>query len=201
LELVEAFRKGDASALTVLLRAYQRRIYSICYRMLRNEEDARDASQDCMIKVMEGLPCFDSRARLSTWVIRITINCCISHLRRRKLRGHASLDQPMDTGGLHAGGREEYAAMSGHALLEGGEPRPPERVEKEEARRAVLSALGRLDPSMRAVLILRDMQDLDYVQIAEVLEVPVGTVKSRLFRARAALRDLIEAETGGEQNG
>lgn len=191
LELVEAYKRGEAEAVAILLRAYQRRMYSICYRMLRNEEDARDLTQDSMIKVMEGLTGFDSRARLSTWIIRITMNACISHMRKQKLRAHASIDQPIDTAGGF-GGHLDQAAPSGRSILEAGEPGPPDRVEMEEARAAVLRALDRLEPAMRAVIILRDMQDLDYQQIAEVLEVPVGTVKSRLFRARAALREQLE---------
>jgi len=193
LELVEEYKRGDAEAVAILLRAYQRRMYSICYRMLRNEEDSRDLTQDSMIRVMEGLAGFDSRARLSTWIVRVTMNCCISHIRKRKLRTHASIDQPIDTAGFQDPNAEQIVA-SGRSILEGGEPGPADRVEMEETRAAVIRALDRLDPSMRAVIILRDMQELDYQQVAEVLEVPVGTVKSRLFRARAALRDLIEAE-------
>jgi RNA polymerase sigma-70 factor (ECF subfamily) len=196
LELVEEFRRGNSAALAILLRAYQRRMYGICYRMVRREDDARDLTQDCMIKVMEGLPGFDSRARLSTWIIRVTMNCCISHLRKRKLRTHLSLDQPAERQGGADGLGEDSPVGLGHAMLEAGEPGPAGRVEMEETRSIVLHALNRLDPLMRAVIILRDMQDLDYVQIADVLEVPVGTVKSRLFRARTALREMIEGQMG-----
>lgn len=198
LELVDAFRKGDTEAVAILLRAYQRRMYGICYRMLRNEEDARDLTQDSMIRVMEGLTGFDSRAQLSTWIIRITINTCISHIRKRKLRTHASIDQPLETDGS-AESTSANQPHSGRSILEGGEPDPAHRVEMEETRRVLLRSLDRLEPIMRAVIILRDMQGLDYQQIAEVVEVPVGTVKSRLFRARAALRDLIEAAEGDKK--
>lgn len=187
LELVEAFRAGDPEAVGTLLRSYQRRMFAVCYRMVRNDEDARDLTQESMMKVLEGLATFDARARLSTWVIRVTMNCCLSHLRKRKLRRHLSLDAPPDTvatsppgehGGLNVADTRELGATAS--------------VERDEASRLVIRALDSLDPDMRAVLVLRDMQDLDYQQIAEVIDAPVGTVKSRLFRARAALREAIE---------
>jgi len=184
---VEAFRAGDPEAVGTLLRSYQRRMFAVCYRMVRNDEDARDLTQESMMKVLEGLATFDARARLSTWVIRVTMNCCLSHLRKRKLRRHLSLDAPPDTvatsppgehGGLNVADTRELGATAS--------------VERDEASRLVIRALDSLDPDMRAVLVLRDMQDLDYQQIAEVIDAPVGTVKSRLFRARAALREAIE---------
>ncbi len=178
-QLVEAHRGGDPDAIGRLLRLYQRRVHSICHRMV-GEQEARDLTQDALLRILEGLDTYDGRSKLSTWVIRVTMNCCLSHLRWQKLRRHASLDAP--------------AAAPENAWNQ--EPAPLRRVEQAEARSAVLRALGGLDPDMRAVLVLRDLQDLDYHRLAEVLDVPVGTVKSRLFRARAALRQATEAELG-----
>jgi RNA polymerase sigma-70 factor, ECF subfamily len=177
LQLLEAHRGGDPEALGRLLAAYQRRIYAICCRMVRDEQDARELAQEAILKVLQGLDTYDGRSRLSTWMVRVTINCCLSHLRRQRLRRHASLDGP---------GPPEPAAP-----LELG---PALRVQHSELRAALQRAIFALDPDMRAVLVLRDLQELEYHRIADVLEVPVGTVKSRLFRARLALRAAVEVE-------
>jgi RNA polymerase sigma-70 factor (ECF subfamily) len=186
LQLVQAYRRGEADAIAELLRAYQRRIYAVCYRMVRDEHDARDLAQDAMVKVIQGLDGYDGRSKLSTWVIRVSMNCCLSHLRKQRLRRHGSLDADWADGG---GGPAGSTAA-------GGELPPARGVEQGEMRGILSRALGSLDPQMRSVLVLRDMQDLEYSQIAEVLGVPVGTVKSRLFRARVALREAVEAESG-----
>jgi RNA polymerase sigma-70 factor (ECF subfamily) len=190
MQLVEAYRRGDAGALGELIRAYQRRVYAICCRMVRHPADAADLAQDALVRVIEGLPGYDGRAALSTWIIRVTMNCCISHLRRQKPRRHQSLDElPPDAPiraarGFEPGGRP-------------GREHPPEAgVEREELRAILLEALRQLDPAMRAVLVLRDLQNLDYREIGEVLDIPAGTVKSRLFRARAALRAEAERRQG-----
>ena len=183
LQLVEAHRRGESEATAELLGAYQRRIYAVCYRMVRNPDDADDLTQDALVKVLEGLDTYHGRSQLSTWIIRVTMNCCLSHLRKQKLRRHASLDE--------LGSAGEPARALGPVQ---GELSPLARVEQAERQALLLRQLRGLDPQMRAVLVLRDMQDLDYAQIGEVMEVPVGTVKSRLFRARAALRAAAEQE-------
>lgn len=191
MQLIESHRAGAAAALGELLGAYQRRVYSVCYRMLGNVEEASDLTQDALIRVIEGLHTYDERAAFSTWVIRVAMNCCLSHLRRERVRRHGSLDEPVVPGG----------SSRGEALPATGELSSAERIELGERRAALLRALARLDPPMRAVLVLRDLQDLDYQQIGEALEIPVGTVKSRLFRARAALRAAAEVEPGDELSG
>jgi len=194
IQLLEAHRKGDPDALGELLASYQKRIYSICYRMVTDAELAGDLTQDALIRTIEGLDSYDGRSKLSTWIIRVTMNCCLSYLRKQKIRRHQSLDQAVDREGL--GSLLEK-------LEEQGEPAAAELVEQDELRRILLRALADLDPEARSILVLRDLQGLDYQQIAEVQAVPVGTVKSRLFRARASLR--IEAQrqmgsSGGERD-
>lgn len=189
LQLVEAHRSGDPEAIGRLLESYQRRIYSICYRMLRDEHEARDLTQDALLRVIQGLDSYDGRSKLSTWVIRVTMNACLSHLRKQKLRRHGSLD---------AGSENVTAGPVDPRSF--GELSPPGRVELAEMRLVLGRALLCLDPDMRAVLVLRDMQELEYQQIAEALKVPVGTVKSRLFRARLALRAAVEVELGRSNN-
>ena len=154
--------------------------------MVRDEEAARDLTQDSLIKMMEGLGGFDARAKLSTWVYRITMNCCLSYLRREGIRKHASLhDKKAVTG-----------ATLGDLLAEKRELSGESRVLKRESEAVLTQSLGEIDPDHRSVLVLRDMQGLEYQQICEVLEIPIGTVKSRLFRARAALREVIEIRMG-----
>ena len=191
LQLVQAHRRGNAEAIGELLGAYERRIYAVCFRMVRHEHDARDLAQDAMVKVLQGLDGYDGRSKLSTWIIRISINSCLSHLRKQRLRRHGSIDRDWPQGAvgpLEAGGAARELS-------------PARGVEHNEMQGILSRALGNLDPQMRAVLVLRDMQDLEYSQIAEVLNVPVGTVKSRLFRARVALRTAVEAEAarGGNE--
>jgi RNA polymerase sigma-70 factor (ECF subfamily) len=190
LQLVQAHRRGSAGAIGELLEGYERRIYAVCLRMVRNEHDARDLAQDTMVKVLQGLDGYDGRSKLSTWVIRVCMNCCLSHLRKQRLRRHGSIERDWPRGAAGAVG-------AGGAVRE----LPPARgVEHTEMQGILSRALGSLDPQMRAVLVLRDMQDLEYGQIAEVLNVPVGTVKSRLFRARVALRTAVEAEAARGSN-
>ncbi len=190
LEWVRAIQRGDSTGLAPLLSRYQDRLFGVCMRMVNDRDLAADLTQDAMIKVIEGLGSFDARAKLSTWIIRVTMNVCLSRLRAERVRRHASLDAPTERGptGSGLGGRAD--AWIG----EGGEPAPSEGVELDEVRRQVSAALLRVAPEQRAILVLRDCRALDYEQIAEVLAVPVGTVKSRLFRARAALREALEQD-------
>lgn len=198
--LIETIRNGKTAgerqaAWTELLEAHEDRIFATCLRMVRDYETARDLTQDSMVKVIQGLDSFDNRARFSTWLTRVTMNVCISYMRKRRLRRHASLDAPMGGPGAGSGGASGGAgrgASFSDALESPEEHNAQERVEQREDREMLLAALDLLDPDHRAVLVLRDAQDLDYQQIGDVLGVPLGTVKSRLFRARAALREAIE---------
>lgn len=179
LQLVEAYRDGDPDAMERLLRGYQGRVYAVCYRMIRNPEIASDLAQDSMLRVIQNLSSYDGRAKLSTWIIRVTMNCCFSHMRKQKLRNHSSLDAIEESIGQ---------------MQRSGEPQPDDRIQQRQQSESVQSAFQALDPDNRALLVLRDLQGLDYQQIGEVFEIPVGTVKSRLFRARAALREAVQME-------
>ena len=181
--LVDRIRAGDTSAWMDLLTGYQNRLYAVCFRMVRNPETAADLTQDAMVKIIQGLDRYDGRARLSTWMIRITMNVCLSWLRAQKLRRHASLDAPQ------SGKAPRTIAQS---LDQSREQPADARVEYDERHEALLAALFELAPDHRAILLLRDAHDMEYDQIAQVLDIAVGTVKSRLFRARTALRNLIE---------
>lgn len=179
-ELASRARRGDTEALGDLLERHQTRLYNIALRMTGHRDDAAELTQESMLKIVEHIAQFRGGSKITTWMIRIVMNTCLSHLRRRATRGTASLDHEPTTGTGRPAIRE--------TLPDHREPQPGWSVQREEAARQVRIALALLDPDHRAVLILRDMQDLDYKKISDVLDIPTGTVKSRLFRARVALR-------------
>jgi len=188
-QLVAAIRQGEPSAWTDLIERYQVRIFSICMRMVRNRDLASDLTQDAFIKIIRGLDSFDERAKLSTWIYRVTVNVCLSKLRSEKLRRHASLDAMAGGGSGSGGGQENRRNELG--IAQNREPAAELGIELDEERQQMLDALAALSDEHRVILVLRDGRGLDYEQIAEVLDIPVGTVRSRLFRARGALRKRI----------
>lgn len=190
LALVKAIQSGRTQAWSDLLRRYQDRLFGVCFRMVGDRDMAADLTQDSMVRIIEGLGTYDGRSKLSTWMIRVTMNVCLSKMRSEKLRRHASLDAPLEG---PTRGRESRGAAERLADNQEREQSPVSSVQRDELRRMVAAALLRVAPEQRAILVLRDSRDLDYEQIAEVLGVPVGTVKSRLFRAREALREALEA--------
>lgn len=196
--LVKRIQGGDSAAWTKLLTRYQDRLFGVCMRMVGDREYASDLTQDAMVRIIEGIKTYDGRAKLSTWMIRVTMNVCLSKLRSEKLRRHASLDAGSETASA-GGGTSGWGGGRGRTSAERTpdeqvrEPQPGLGVEWDETRRLVAAALLRVLPEQRAILILRDSKGLEYEQIAEVLDVPVGTVKSRLFRARLALREALES--------
>jgi RNA polymerase sigma-70 factor (ECF subfamily) len=195
LKLVEAIRRGEAQAWPALIARHQDRLFSICLRMVHNRDLAADLTQDAFVKIIQGLDSFDARAKLSTWMIRITMNVCLSKLRSEKLRRHASLEGLQEGRGTQANTGPDAGRGRGFGQVR--EPASLSGVEAHEDQERVLFALRQLDPDQRAVLILCDCRGNSYEQIAEVLGVAVGTVKSRLFRARTALREIVEGQDRG----
>lgn len=198
LRLVSALRAGEPGALAALLTRYQDRLFNLCLRMVADREAAADLAQDAMVKVIQGLHSFDGRSALSTWIVRIAMNVCLSYLRAQRLRRHVSLEAlPSRTSPSFSrpdAARAPPPAPSGPGGLAGEkrELTPAESVELKEQHARVAAALGALPPEQRSIIVLRDIQGLDYEQIAAVLDLAVGTVKSRLFRARLALREVLE---------
>lgn len=183
LPLIEAARRGDREAWAALYQRHLPRIMGTCMQMTRDRELAADLAQDTFVKIIRAIDKFDGRARFTTWITTIAMNVCRSKFRSEKLRRHASLDAPLR-------GRDDKAPPE---PAQPAEPGGVSRVEANEDRDRVLAALSRLDPDQRAVLILADSQGLSYEHIAGTLGVAVGTVKSRLFRARSALRQQMES--------
>jgi RNA polymerase sigma-70 factor (ECF subfamily) len=192
LQLVEAIRRGEAAAWPTLIARHQDRLFSTCLRMVHNRDLAADLAQDAFVKIIQGLDSFDGRAKLSTWMIRITMNVCLSKLRSEKLRRHASLEAMKDGTQSNTGSQAGSGGSGRGDFEQDREPASASGVEAHEDQERVLLALRQLDPDQRAVLILCDCRGHSYEQIAEVLGVAVGTVKSRLFRARTALREVVE---------
>lgn len=184
-KLIQAARQGDREALGQLLQRHQQRIFNICLRMVSHRDDAIELAQDVMVKIIEHIADFKGQAALSTWITRIAMNQSISHLRKRKLRQTTSLDTA-------ATDPDDPLSPLREQLTDTREPTPAKGVQNREMLMHLKQALGQIDEDFRAVMVLRDFQQMDYQQIAEVLEMPVGTVKSRLFRGRLALRKIMQ---------
>lgn len=196
-ELLGRIRRGDQAALGQLLQNYHKRLYNVCLRMVSNRDDAAEATQEAMLKIVQHIDHFRGDAQLSTWMIRIAMNQATTLLRRRRVRQSVSLDQGANPGGNPgAGAADDQARALRLHLADSREPSPQQRVQQKETHAQLHTALGLLEEDFRAVLVLRDLQEMDYQQISEVLDLPMGTVKSRLFRARLALRqELVKVES------
>jgi RNA polymerase sigma-70 factor, ECF subfamily len=162
---VAAAQAGDRAALDALLRRHHDRVYALCRRLTGNDADASDATQEALLAIVRGLSRFDGRAAFTTWSYRVTTNACLDELRRRRRRPEPGLPEV-----------EEAPA--------GSDPLVDAAIAD---RLAIDDALGQLQPEFRAAVVLRDQLGLDYAEIAEVLGVPPGTVRSRIARGRAAL--------------
>lgn len=187
-ELLSRVKHGDQAAMASLLQRHQGRLYNVCLRMVSNRDDAAELTQDVMVKIVQHIGEYKGEAALSTWMIRIAMNQSISHLRKRKLRRTVSLDGP-GAGNGRAPGDDDQATALRRRLADDTEPSPQARVEDRERLDRLRMAIAALDEDFRVVLVLRDIDEMDYQTIAQTLDLPVGTVKSRLFRARLALRE------------
>jgi len=185
-QLVDQIQSGDRGALGELLGAYNKRVYHVCLRMVRHADDAADLTQEVLLRAVKHIDGFRQGSRFSTWLLRIAMNLCISHMRRGRVRQTVSLETET------SGGPENQATPLRNLIASEREPGPSAGVEREEQIELLHAALETLDAPLRAVILLRDLQGMDYQQIAETLSVPVGTVKSRLFRARLALRKALD---------
>lgn len=182
--LVRRCRAGDAGAWEDLVRQYQQRIYAICYRFTGSPNEAEDLTQDVFIRMYRTLDSYDpARAGLMTWVATMARNLLVDHFRKGKHdRQTDSLDAPVG---------DEPDAMSRAEQLRDLSPGPDHRLALRETREQVHEALQKLSPELREAVILRDLQDMDYREIATVLNVPEGTVKSRINRGRTELARLL----------
>jgi RNA polymerase sigma-70 factor (ECF subfamily) len=177
-ELVEACQAGESSAFDLLVARWEDKIRGAAYRLLGSEEEARDAAQEAFLKAYRALADFKGEARFSSWLYQITVNLCRDRLRRRKGRNLVSLDALEDGGPV-------IAARAPGAL---------DLVEQIDLRRAVRRAIESLSEEQREVVILKEYQGLTFLEIAQALELPVSTVKTRLYRGLGQLRLQLESE-------
>ena len=183
--LVRRCVSGDAAAWEEIVQKYHRRIYNICYRFAGSTDDAQDLTQEVFIKMYRTLNSYDvDRGAFMTWVTTMTRNLLVDHFRKTK---QERLTDSLDT---TASDHEDAMPMSERIPDHG--PAPDSRVQSREAGDTVHQALQKLSPELREAVILRDLQDMDYKEIATVLKVPEGTVKSRINRGRAELARLLQ---------
>ncbi|MBX3284000.1 MAG: sigma-70 family RNA polymerase sigma factor [Acidimicrobiales bacterium] len=175
---VAAAQAGDRAALEALLRRHQPQIHAVCRRITGNDADALDATQEALIAIVRGLSRFDGRSRFSTWAYRVATNACLDELRRRRRRPAVGL------------GDRDAAEVDRPAPDPGPDERAADRLDVD-------AALARLPEEFRVAVVLRDLCQLDYAEIAEVLEIPAGTVRSRIARGRAQLADHLAGNQTG----
>jgi RNA polymerase sigma-70 factor (ECF subfamily) len=189
-ELLRRAQHGDRSAYGHLVLACQDRLYNAVLRMVGDPDDARELTQETFMRGLQKIDSFRGEAQPYTWLFRIATNLVITEARKAQRQRTFSLDRPSPNG--RAGDSDNQATGLADRLKNPAES-PAEAADRREREKQVLAALGRIDAEYRAILVMRDVEDFDYQQMADVLALPLGTVKSRLFRARKALRDELQA--------
>ena len=174
---VDAARQGDQSAFEQLVKLYEKRVLALTTRMCKNPADAEEAAQEAFLSAWQGLPFFRGESSFSTWLYRLASNACVDLLRREGRRQSAA--------GPSLNDEEVQLEVPDTA------PSPQERAEQAELREQIEAGLQALTPDHRQVLILREMHQLSYDEISQVLDVDVGTVKSRINRGRKQLRNFL----------
>jgi RNA polymerase sigma-70 factor, ECF subfamily len=179
--VLEAARRGDRRALEIILLGHYDRVHALCRRMLGNESDALDATQDALLSAVRSVARFDGRSSFGTWIYRIATNACLDELRRRRRR-------PLV--GLPAEAEDDWNPPRAF----GDSGRDP--ADEASAHVDIDAAMRRLASEHRVAVVLRDLCDLTYDEIAVILDVPMGTVRSRIARGRAALADQMTGHPG-----
>lgn len=179
----------DESAFNELVLTYERRVYGLVFRMLGRRDEAEDLAQEVFVQVFKAIDQFRGESKLSTWIYRIAVNLCKNRTKYLSRR--------------HAGEQDDIDAMAervpmsaARAATVGDVSRPDELVEGMQLEDIVKRAIQKLDPEFREALVLADVEDMPYEEIAQITNVPVGTVKSRIHRARAQLKALVEKALG-----
>ncbi|MDP3387150.1 MAG: sigma-70 family RNA polymerase sigma factor [Eubacteriales bacterium] len=178
--LIKRSQKGDINSFEELIKEYKKVAYNIALKMLKNKEDAEDVSQEALIKVYKSIDRFNMDSSFKTWLYRIVVNTCLDHVRKNK-ENPISIDQP-----IHSGHDEFYMEV------EDNRPTPQEVLETKLTQKMVMDAVNELEEDFRSIIILRDINDLSYEEISEIIECNIGTVKSRISRARQKLKEILE---------
>ena len=183
--LVEQCRRGDPAAMERLILKYQNRIYNVILKICANPDDAAELTQDTFVKIIENIDRFERRSGFYTWTFRIAVNLTLNYCQRSAKHGFSSLDAENDE---HS--QQAKAQLKGF-LSDDSSPDPAVVAQNKELCRIVAKTLMEMDDAQRTVLVLRDIEGMNYAEIAKVLDIELGTVKSRLSRARSNLRELL----------
>ena len=183
-EIVALARKGSESAYRELVTRYERPVFSLVFRMVRDRETAEDLSQETFIKVLNNLDRYSPEFKFSSWLFKIANNLTIDHLRRRRV-------DTVSIEGAPDAVTSESAKATSIAVVSGNES-PLEELESRELGTAIEGAIARLRPEYRACILLRHVEDRSYEEIAEIVKLPLGTVKTYIHRARHELRAALE---------
>lgn len=189
-ELVRLCLKSDERAARELVERFERPVFSIVYRMVRDRELAEDLTQEVFVRTFNNLGRYDRSYKFSSWLFKIAYNLTVDHLRKKRVKTismHGSPDAVTTD-------RQEATSLT----LESEEESPEEVVEARELAGTLEDAIARLRPEYRTAILLRHVEDRPYEEIAEIMDVPLGTVKTYIFRARRELRDMLEDVHGGE---
>ena len=185
--LVKQCRQGDSAATERLILKYQNRIYNVILKICVNTDDAAELTQETFVRIIENIDKFKGRSEFYTWAFRIAVNLTLSYCKRSVKLAYRSLDAEVD----------EHSAPQRRLLKEflgdDSSPDPAVVAQNKELGELIVKAMMKLDDAQRAVVVLRDIEGMNYARIAEVLDVGIGTVKSRLSRARNNLKEILEA--------
>jgi RNA polymerase sigma-70 factor, ECF subfamily len=181
INLLKKSKNGDIEAFEELIDGYQKKVFNIAFRMVGNYDDASELAQEVFIKIFKGIKSFKEESTFSTWVYKITTNVCLDELRKTRNNKSISLD-------------EELKLDDGEVQIQIVDHRPsPEIIlEQKEIKKTVKKAIDNLSHEHRIVIILRELNGLNYGEIAKILKCPVGTVKSRINRARQELKEILK---------
>jgi len=185
--LVDRCRCGDSAAMERLLRKYQNRIYNVILKICANTDDAAELTQETFVKIIENIDKFESKSSFYTWAFRIAVNLTLNYCQRNAKLKLKSLDDE----------DYEHSTNATQALKEflsdDSSPDPAMVAQNKELCEIAIQSLMKLDDAQRTVIVLRDIEGMNYAQIANVLQINLGTVRSRLSRARNRLRQIVEA--------
>lgn len=182
--LLEKAKNGDVLAFEKLITEYQKKVFNIAFRMVGNYDDASELTQEVFIRVFKSLKNFKEQSLFSTWIYKITTNVCLDEIRKRKKRKAVYLDEEIKL--------DENEVKR---QIEDDKPTPEMIAEKNEISKAVNDAIESLSEEHRTVIVLRDLQGFSYEEIAKITSCPEGTVKSRINRARQALKEILKSKT------
>ena len=181
--LLENAKAGDVAAFEELIEGYQKKIFNLAYRIIGNYDDAADMAQEALIRIFRSIASFKEQSSFSTWIYRITTNVCLDEIRKRKNKKVVSLDEEI---------RMEDGEIKRQFMSD--DIQPDAAAEQKELRTMVNNAINSLPEDQRIVITLRDIQGLSYDEISTVLDCPSGTVKSRINRARQALKNILSTK-------